>query len=40
VDDPETAFEILKEGLTKYYLQEAALPAPEIETPAIATTTK
>ncbi len=36
-DDPETAFRILQEGLTRYYLQpEAPLPEPELETPAIA----
>ncbi len=36
-DDPETAFEILKAGLTKYYLQAPAAPGgPEEETPAIA----
>jgi uncharacterized protein (TIGR00730 family) len=39
-DDPVTAFEILKEGLTKYYIQEAVLPEPEKETPAIAKSTK
>jgi uncharacterized protein (TIGR00730 family) len=38
-DDPETAFEILKDGLTKYYIQEAVLAEPK-ETPAIAKTTK
>jgi uncharacterized protein (TIGR00730 family) len=36
-DDPETAFRILQEGLTRYYLQpEVPLPEPELETPAIA----
>jgi len=36
-DDPDTAMRILREGLTKYYLQpEKALPETEIETPAIA----
>ena len=36
-DDPETAFEILKEGLTRLYLKpEAPLPEHEQETPAIA----
>ncbi len=36
-DDPESAFEILKEGLTRYYLKPAApLPEHEQETPAIA----
>ncbi|HOL73976.1 MAG TPA: TIGR00730 family Rossman fold protein [Bryobacteraceae bacterium] len=36
-DDPETAMEILKEGLTKYYLTPAEpLPEQEEETPAIA----
>ncbi len=36
-DDPETAFRILREGLTRHYLQpEAPLPEPELETPAIA----
>lgn len=36
-DDPETAFQILKDGLTRYYLQpEQPLPEPELETPAIA----
>jgi len=36
-DDPQTALGILKEGLTKYYLQpEQPLPEQEHETPAIA----
>lgn len=36
-DDPETALNILKEGLTRYYLQpEQPLPERELETPAIA----
>ena len=36
-DDPETALKILKEGLTRYYLQpEQPLPDRELETPAIA----
>ncbi len=36
-DDPQTAFRILQEGLTRYYLQpEVPLPEPELETPAIA----
>ncbi|MGQ9635515.1 MAG: LOG family protein [Bryobacteraceae bacterium] len=36
-DDPETALAILKEGLTRYYLQpEQPLPERELETPAIA----
>ena len=36
-DNPETAFEILKQGLTKYYLEPAVAPGgPEEETPAIA----
>ena len=36
-DDPQTAFTILKEGLTKLYLQpDQSLPAHERETPAIA----
>ncbi len=36
-DDPEKAMQILKEGLTKYYLQpELALAEGELETPAIA----
>ncbi len=36
-DDPESAFEILKTGLTKYYLEPAVAPGgPEEETPAIA----
>lgn len=36
-DDPETAFRILKDGLTRYYLEEKGAPgAPEEETPAIA----
>ena len=36
-DNPESAMEILKEGLTKLYLQpEAALPESEAHTPAIA----
>ncbi|MCL6544795.1 MAG: TIGR00730 family Rossman fold protein [Bryobacteraceae bacterium] len=36
-DDPETALNILKEGLTRYYLQpEQPLPDRELETPAIA----
>jgi uncharacterized protein (TIGR00730 family) len=39
-DDPETAFQILKDGLTKYYVQEAVMREPEKETPAIAKSTK
>jgi len=36
-DDPQTAFDILKDGLTKYYLEPEAAPGgPEEETPAIA----
>ena len=36
-DDPETAMAMLKEGLTKYYLQpQAPFAAAELETPAIA----
>lgn len=36
-DDPDTAMRLLREGLTKYYLQPAQpLPAAEAETPAIA----
>jgi uncharacterized protein (TIGR00730 family) len=36
-DDPETAFLILKDGLTRYYLEVTGAPgAPEEETPAIA----
>jgi uncharacterized protein (TIGR00730 family) len=36
-DDPETAFRILQEGLTRLYLEpEAPLPEHERETPAIA----
>jgi uncharacterized protein (TIGR00730 family) len=36
-DDPETALQILKEGLTRLYLQpETPLPEQEHETPAIA----
>ncbi len=36
-DDPAAAMAILREGLTKYYLQpEKALPEAEMETPAIA----
>ena len=36
-DDPDTAMRILREGLTKYYLQpEKALAEAEVETPAIA----
>jgi uncharacterized protein (TIGR00730 family) len=36
-DDPDTAMAILKEGLTKYYLQpEKQLAEAELETPAIA----
>jgi uncharacterized protein (TIGR00730 family) len=36
-DDPESALRILQEGLTRLYLQPGApLPAPELETPAIA----
>jgi len=36
-DDPETAMRILREGLTKYYLEPAeTLPEAEQETPAIA----
>jgi uncharacterized protein (TIGR00730 family) len=37
VDDTESAFELLRDGLTRYYLHpEEPLPAPEMETPAIA----
>lgn len=40
-DDPETAFEILREGLTKYYLQpQEPLPEQEKATPAIAKSRK
>jgi len=36
-DAPDTAFGILKDGLTKYYLEPAVAPGgPEEETPAIA----
>jgi uncharacterized protein (TIGR00730 family) len=36
-DDPEAAMTILREGLTRYYLQpEQPLPEAELETPAIA----
>ena len=36
-DDPETAFGILKDGLTKHYLETEPAPGgPEDETPAIA----
>ena len=36
-DDPRTAFDILKDGLRKHYLEPAAAPGgPEEETPAIA----
>lgn len=36
-DDPDSALEILKDGLTRYYLKpEEELPPPERETPAIA----
>jgi len=36
-DSPETAFEILKDGLTKYYLEPESAPGgPEEETPAIS----
>jgi uncharacterized protein (TIGR00730 family) len=36
-DDPETAMQVLKDGLTKYYLQpEQALGEAESEAPAIA----
>jgi len=36
-DDPQTALRILKEGLTKYYLEpQQPLPEQEQETPAIA----
>jgi uncharacterized protein (TIGR00730 family) len=36
-DDPETGFRILKEGLTRYYLQpEMALPPGPEETPSLA----
>ena len=36
-DDPQTAFRILQEGLTKYYLEpQQPLPEQEQETPAIA----
>jgi hypothetical protein len=36
-DDPETAMQLLKDGLTKYYLQpEQALGEAEIEAPAIS----
>ena len=37
-DNPETAFEVLKAGLTKYYLEPESAPGgPEEECPAIAT---
>jgi uncharacterized protein (TIGR00730 family) len=36
-DDPQTAFEILRDGLTKHYLAPKAAP-PEEETPAISPT--
>lgn len=36
-DDPPTAFDILKNGLTKHYIEPAGAPGgPEEETPAIA----
>jgi len=36
-DDPDTAFALLKEGLTRHYLTKPAAPGgPEEETPAIA----
>lgn len=36
-NDPQTAFRILTEGLTKYYLEQAPVPRePEEETPAIS----
>jgi uncharacterized protein (TIGR00730 family) len=36
-DDPETALQLLKEGLTKYYLEpEETLPAGDRETPSLA----
>jgi hypothetical protein len=36
-DDPQTALTILKEGLTRYYLErEAPLPEEEQKVPAIA----
>ncbi|MCS7315608.1 MAG: hypothetical protein RMI94_10350, partial [Bryobacterales bacterium] len=36
-DDPQSAFEILRDGLTRLYLEpELALPEHEQETPAIA----
>lgn len=36
-DDPESAFELLKDGLTQHYLKKPAAPGgPEEETPAIA----
>ncbi|MCW5981265.1 MAG: LOG family protein [Bryobacteraceae bacterium] len=36
-DDPQTAFRILSEGLTRYYLEQAPIPRePEEETPAIS----
>jgi len=38
-DDPASALRILKDGLTKYYLEpEKPLPQPELEIPAIAQT--
>jgi uncharacterized protein (TIGR00730 family) len=37
VDDPQAAFDLLRDGLTKYYLEpEAPLAAPEVATPDIA----
>jgi uncharacterized protein (TIGR00730 family) len=35
-DDPATAFEILRDGLTSIYLEPAGAPTPPAETPAIA----
>lgn len=36
-DDPQTAFNILREGLTKYYLEEEPVTVePEAETPSLA----
>lgn len=36
-NDPQTAFELLHEGLTRYYLQpEAPLPVPDRATPSLA----
>jgi hypothetical protein len=36
-DDPESAFEILRTGLTRMYLEpDKPLPEPEEETPTIA----